>query len=453
MPPPRRGSTARGEEAKALERGRHVPNARTAGTALFSLQTAIVDPNAVLASLRADLEGTGKVRLLTGRELTGVRGSRVAVTPQGEITFRRLVNAAGAHCDEVARLFGLARDLRLIPFKGIYRKLRKDRTFVVNGNIYPVPDVRNPFLGVHFTRSVHGDVYLGPTAIPALGRENYGLLAGVDGGAASILLQDAILFLRNTRFREVALTEPRKYFPGAFDRDAARLVKRYDPTDFEAAQKVGIRPQLVDWKTKELVMDFLVEASGDTVHVLNPISPAFTSSMEIARRLVESWGGIITLTSAPGQGTTVRLVLQPAPPAPPPPLEAPAGLVRGDPSHDIVARRMPPFLPVFLRGGSCGVPSYWRAVQPRCATPIFTIIEPPPSPSFSPPLDWNARHNGMLSGKRLTAPPLRAGSSTFCSISGEGWRILITPAHSVAARPPSRASTCSWRKERRVSRP
>lgn len=289
-----RRATANGARVEMVDEARLAelePSARTAGKALFSLQTAIVDPNAVLAQLRADLEATGKVRLLTGRELTGVRGSRVAVTPQGEITFRRLVNAAGAHCDEVARMFGLARDLRLIPFKGIYRKLRKDRTFVVNGNIYPVPDPRNPFLGVHFTRSVHGDVYLGPTAIPALGRENYGLLAGVDSDAASILLQDAILFLRNPRFREVALTEPRKYFPGAFDRDAARLVKRYDPSDFEAAQKVGIRPQLVDWKTKQLVMDFMVEASGDTVHVLNPISPAFTSSMEIARRLVDEHFG------------------------------------------------------------------------------------------------------------------------------------------------------------------
>jgi L-2-hydroxyglutarate oxidase len=285
-----RRATANGARVEMVDEARLAelePNARTAGKALFSLQTAIVDPKAVLASLRADLEATRKVRILTGRELSNVRGSRIAVTPQGEISFRRLVNAAGAHCDRVARLFGLARDLRLIPFKGIYRKLRKDRTFVVNGNIYPVPDVRNPFLGVHFTRSVHGDVYLGPTAIPALGRENYGLLSGVDADVASILLQDAVLFLRNPRFREVALTEPRKYFPGAFDRDAARLVKRYDPSDFEAAQKVGIRPQLVDWKTKQLVMDFLVEASGDTVHVLNPISPAFTSSMEIARRVVD----------------------------------------------------------------------------------------------------------------------------------------------------------------------
>jgi (S)-2-hydroxyglutarate dehydrogenase len=262
------------------------PSARTTGKALFSHHTAAVDPRMVLASLRSDLEGSGKARILTGHEFVGLRGSRTAVTSRGEIGFRRLVNAAGAHCDEVARAFGVAKDLRLIPFKGIYRKLRPGRSFVVNGNIYPVPDVRNPFLGVHFSRSVHGDVYVGPTAIPAFGRENYGILSGLDGGGLGLLALDAVLFFRNPRFREVALTEPRKYLPAVFHRDAARLVKRYDPDDFEAATKVGIRPQLVDWKTKEMVMDFVVVAEGDAVHVLNPISPAFTSSMEIARTVV-----------------------------------------------------------------------------------------------------------------------------------------------------------------------
>jgi L-2-hydroxyglutarate oxidase LhgO len=263
------------------------PNARTAGKALYSHYTASVDPKAVLASLRSDLEAGGKVRILTSREFLGLRQPRVAATSGGDIAFGRLLNAAGAHCDRVARCFGVARGLRLIPFKGIYRKLRKDRSFVVNGNIYPVPDVRNPFLGVHFSRSVHGDVYLGPTAIPALGRENYGIFAGMDGEGFKIAAQDAVLFLRNPRFRSVALSEPRKYFPAAFHRDAARLVKRFDPGDFERAQKVGIRPQLVDWATKELVMDFLVVAEGDAVHVLNPVSPAFTSSMDIARTVVK----------------------------------------------------------------------------------------------------------------------------------------------------------------------
>ena len=262
------------------------PNARTTGRALFSHYTAIVDPKEVLQALRSDLEASGRARIVTGCEFTGLAGSRGAITTRGTFQFQRFVNAGGAHCDRIARHFGLGGEYRLVPFKGIYRKLAPGKRYVVNGNIYPVPDVRNPFLGIHFTRSVHGDVYLGPTAIPAFGPENYGLLGGVDGSALRILSFDATLFFRNPKFRSVALSEPRKYLARYFDRDAARLVKRYDPSDFQRAQKVGIRPQLVDWRTKELVMDFLVQAKDESVHVLNPISPAFTSSMDLARTLV-----------------------------------------------------------------------------------------------------------------------------------------------------------------------
>ncbi len=262
------------------------PEARTVGKALHSLDTAVVDPKAVLASLRGDLEASGKVRFVLGCRFVALAGPEVARTTAGDVRFGRLVNASGAHCDEVARAFGVGAQYRLVPFKGIYRKLRPGASFAVRGSIYPVPDVRNPFLGVHFTRSVYGEVHVGPTAIPALGRENYGLLAGADGEALSILAQDATLFFANPRFRAVALSEPRKYVPAFFHRDAARLVRRYDASLFVGTEKVGIRPQLVDWRTKELVMDFVVEAKDASVHVLNPVSPAFTSSMELARTIV-----------------------------------------------------------------------------------------------------------------------------------------------------------------------
>jgi hypothetical protein len=108
----------------------------------------------------------------------------------------------------------------------------------------------------------------------------------MDGDAPRIAFEDLVLFFRNAGFRSVALSEPRKYVPAYLHRDAARLVRSFDPAEVEAADKVGIRPQLVDWRTKELVMDFLVERAGATVHVLNPISPAFTSSMELARQIV-----------------------------------------------------------------------------------------------------------------------------------------------------------------------
>jgi L-2-hydroxyglutarate oxidase LhgO len=262
------------------------PNARTVERALFSHLTAVVDPKAVLKSLKKDLELSGKVTLHLDCRLTGLKGSSTAQTSRGEISFKRLINAAGAHCDRVARLFGVGENYRLIPFKGVYRLLSNQAPFTVNSSIYPVPDIRNPFLGVHFTRSVHGDIYVGPTAIPAFGRENYGVLAGIDAEGFGIACEDLVLFMANRQFRNVALSEPGKYFPSCFYRDAARLVKQLSPADLIPATKVGIRPQLVDWESKQLVMDFMVVAKGESLHVLNPISPAFTSSMDLAQTVV-----------------------------------------------------------------------------------------------------------------------------------------------------------------------
>jgi L-2-hydroxyglutarate oxidase LhgO len=285
----RRATTngARVELIDERQLGSIEPNARTVQRALLSHDTAVVDPKAVMKSLWKELEATGKVRIRCDCRMTGLKGSTTAVTSRGEIGFRRVINAAGAYCDQVAALFGVGKQFRLIPFKGLYRVLKPGTPYTVNSNIYPVPDIRNPFLGVHFTRSVAGDVYLGPTAIPAFGRENYGVFAGVDAEAFRIALEDAVMFLVNPQFRSVALTEPKKYFPSYFFHDAARLVKQLAPEDIAPSSKVGIRPQLVDWRTRQLVMDFMVQADGDALHVLNPISPAFTSSMDLARKMVE----------------------------------------------------------------------------------------------------------------------------------------------------------------------
>lgn len=287
-----RRARANGAKVEMIDEARLAeiePNARTVGRALFSPYTASVDPVAVLESLLRDLRESGRASVVTGCLFQGIRGSRTAVTSRGAVSFGTFVNAAGAYCDRVAHCFGVAQRYRLIPFKGVYRKLRKGLAHTVRGNIYPVPDIRNPFLGVHFSSDVRGEVYLGPTAIPAFGRENYGILSGIGREGASIALSDAILFLRNPKFRSVALTEPRKFLKRAFFRDAARLVRELSPADIEPSEKVGIRAQLVDWPSKELVMDFQVIADGDAIHVLNPISPAFTSSMDIADTVVSRY--------------------------------------------------------------------------------------------------------------------------------------------------------------------
>ena len=263
------------------------PNARTYRTALLSLDTAVVDPKQILARLRCDLEKTGKVRFRFQTKFLGVEGDHRIRTSGGSISYDLLINTAGSGCELVAQAFGLAFEYRMVPFKGIYYKLVSEKSHLVNGSIYPVPDIRNPFLGVHFTRNVHGDVYVGPTAIPAFGRENYGMISGIDTEAPRILVTDAALFFTNPKFRSVALTEPRKYFLPWFFKDAAALVHSLSPEDLISSPKVGIRPQLVHWKTRELVMDFIMVRDRNTLHVLNPISPAFTSSMDLAKTIAD----------------------------------------------------------------------------------------------------------------------------------------------------------------------
>ncbi|MEJ2232975.1 MAG: hypothetical protein P8X67_03530, partial [Syntrophobacterales bacterium] len=117
--------------------------------------------------------------------------------------------------------------------------------------------------------------------------ENYGLIEGIDAEGLAIIYRDAVLFLTNPKFRDVALKEPRKYLTSFFYNSASKLVKELHPSDIEPADKVGIRAQLVDWDKKELVLDFLVQKKENSIHILNPVSPAFTSSMDLAQKIVK----------------------------------------------------------------------------------------------------------------------------------------------------------------------
>ncbi|MDY6969729.1 MAG: L-2-hydroxyglutarate oxidase [Spirochaetota bacterium] len=265
------------------------PNAKTYEKALFSNNTAVVSPKLILQSLYNDVVSSGKAKIFLNTEFQGIKATRSVLTNIGEIEFNIFINAGGAFSDKIAHAFEVGQNYKLIPFKGIYKKLRSDKANFVNGNIYPVPDIRNPFLGIHFTKSIDRNVYLGPTAIPAFGRENYGIVKGMDIEAGEILLREAILFFENPKFRSLALIEPRKYLSRFFYRDARELVKDLHPCDVMPSSKAGIRPQLVDWKDKELVMDFKIIKDGSCIHILNAISPAFTCSLDFAKFVVNEY--------------------------------------------------------------------------------------------------------------------------------------------------------------------
>jgi L-2-hydroxyglutarate oxidase LhgO len=286
----KRRATANGGVVEMIDKKRLAeiePNAFTVDRALYSPLTSVVDPKRILTAMREELETSGKVRFFFDTRFTGTAGPNRVATSQGDIGYKLFINAAGAYSDKVAQAFGIGGDYRLLPFKGIYRVLKKPAADRIKGSIYPVPNIKNPFLGVHFTRSVHGDVYVGPTAIPAFGRENYGILKGLDGEVLNILFRDMRMFMENKKFRTIALEEPRKYFFKHFFNDAAKLVKEIAPEDMLPSAKAGIRPQLVNIRTSQLVMDFVIEEAEHSVHILNSISPAFTSSMYFAELVVK----------------------------------------------------------------------------------------------------------------------------------------------------------------------
>lgn len=265
------------------------PYAKTVEKAIYSPLTAIVDVNKILKEIEKDLLKSKKVKILKGTKFEGLKKSSKVVTNKGDFYFEIFINAAGAYADRVAHSFGIGLKYKILPFKGTYKRLKKEKSFLVKGNIYPVPDIRNPFLGVHFTKGYDGTVYIGPTAIPAFGRENYGILKGIDREAINILWRDLVLFFTNPKFRKVALTEPKKYMEKLFFEDVASMIEGLKPGDIEPSNKVGIRPQLVNWEKKELVMDFLVLSDSNSIHILNAISPAFTSAFAFAEYVIDKY--------------------------------------------------------------------------------------------------------------------------------------------------------------------
>lgn len=265
------------------------PNAKTVLKALYSHYTAAVDNKSILNALYDELLKSKKVKFIFNSELKNIKQDFLAEHLQGVIQFKHFINTAGAYADKVAHFFDVAKDFYFIPFKGIYKKILAEKSHLVNGNIYPVPNLGNPFLGVHFSKNIHGEVYVGPTAIPAFGRENYGFLQGIDREIGRIICSEIILYCTNKEFRQIAHAEPKKYIHAFFYREAKQLVKVLEPAWLTKALKVGIRPQLVNLRDKKLLMDFLVIKEKHSLHVLNAISPAFTSSMAFAQYVVKEY--------------------------------------------------------------------------------------------------------------------------------------------------------------------
>jgi L-2-hydroxyglutarate oxidase LhgO len=256
--------------------------------ALHSPHTAIVDFSAVARSFAADVMAAGgKVR--TGVEVVGAAerpdGVTVATTA-GEIAVDQLVVCAGLYADRVAELFGDDPDPRIVPFRGEYHRLRPEARHLVRGLIYPVPDPRYPFLGIHLTRRYDGEVLVGPNAVLALAREGY--------RRRDVRLRDVRDAVAWPGFRRMARQHWRtglveyghSLSKRAFVRQAQRYVPALRPADVVPAA-AGVRAQAVS-RAGELADDFVLNHRGRVLHVRNAPSPAATSSLAIAEYVVSA---------------------------------------------------------------------------------------------------------------------------------------------------------------------
>lgn len=255
--------------------------------------TGIIDFAAVVRALVTELRGL-EVEVRFGHGVTGIarRGAvSVVQTTAGEVAARRVISCAGLHSDRVARL-GAAPgstpsmpEVRIVPFRGDYYTLKPPARHLCRGLIYPVPDPSLPFLGVHFTKRIDGEVWAGPNAVLALAREGYRRTTLDRRDLAETLRYPGFRRLARTYWRTGAAEMWRDVMKGAFVRELQRYVPevRADQLTFGPS---GVRAQAVA-ADGAMVDDFLLAHDTGSLHVLNAPSPAATASLAIADRLAD----------------------------------------------------------------------------------------------------------------------------------------------------------------------
>jgi L-2-hydroxyglutarate oxidase LhgO len=271
--------------------------------ALYSPATAITDFVAVTRTLAQRFTEQGGT-VATGTVVTrvvpdGVR-VRLELGSGRDLEFDRVVVCAGLHADRLARASGENAEPRIIPFRGEYWQLRREARVEIRGLIYPVPDPRLPFLGVHLTRRVDGSVWVGPNAVLAFSREGYRRRDVSLRDVRDIVTWPGMRRLAWT-YRRVAATElARSVSRRAFVREARRYVPSLQARDVVPAP-AGVRAQAVD-RSGAMIDDFRLGVHRNVVWVRNAPSPAATSSLAIGEELV----GNLDSIRAPARSTAAR---------------------------------------------------------------------------------------------------------------------------------------------------
>ncbi len=254
---------------------------------LWSPRTGIVDYRAVARTYARLIEsGGGEIRLRT--RVTGIEqrtAELVVETTSGAVRTRALINCAGLHCDLIARMTGSTQGLRIVPFRGEYYKLAPESQRLVRGLIYPVPDPRFPFLGVHYTKKIDGSVEAGPNAVLAFAREGYKKTSFSPGHVLGLLAFRGF-WMMAVRYWRMGLGEMyRSWNRRAFVKALQVLLPELGMNDIGPGG-AGVRAQAVDARGN-LLDDFGIIETPRVIHVLNAPSPAATASIVIGQAIVD----------------------------------------------------------------------------------------------------------------------------------------------------------------------
>ena len=266
----------------------------SSGRAIWSPNTCVVNPKEVIGQLQKELI-LKKVVIKKNAIINNFYPDKklLKLLDGKLIKYKYLINCAGVNADKISKQFGLGKDYKIIPFKGLYWKLKRNSPFKINTNLYPVPDLNIPFLGVHFTpnANLNEGINIGPTAVLAFGRENYKALEGIDLGMtfSNLLLLGKQYFFNNGGFRGYVNEQAFLSLAPLFLKAAQELIPDLKMEHIEISEKVGIRSQLFNLKKSKLENDFLCLNGNSSTHILNAISPAFTASFALADLIIEKY--------------------------------------------------------------------------------------------------------------------------------------------------------------------
>ena len=210
-------------------------------------------------------------------------GNEIVDTENG-FRFSHVVNAAGAQADRISRSIGVGNEFAMLPFMGIYTAT-EDKNLPLQRLVYPVPHPINPFLGVHFTIAIDKKVKIGPTAIPILGREQYSLSEGWSFPDVGQSVKAISSLIKGDSHKMAAMikNEWPKMIQKNLIKEAANLVPAASAVAHWSRRPPGIRAQLVHLASGQLVQDFVVRSESNSTHVLNAVSPGWTSALPFGR--------------------------------------------------------------------------------------------------------------------------------------------------------------------------